>query len=63
MDNVTIILLFILLVIIIIGVVLYFKFNYIFVNKNDKETLNTGFSFLNDDYLENYVRSINNDVI
>lgn len=63
MDSIAFVLIIILLVIGVIGFVLYFKFNYIFVNKNDKETLNTGFSFLDDNYLDDYIRSINNSMI
>ena len=56
MDIVIIFL--VIVIIIIIGVIVYYNLNYIFVNKNDKKVLNSGFSFLDDNYLKNYIESI-----
>lgn len=56
MDIVIIFLVVVL--IIVISVVIYYRLNYIFVNKNDKKVLNSGFSFLDDNYLNNYINSI-----
>lgn len=55
------IIIFVILIIIIIisaGIIIYYKMNYIFVNKNDKKVLNSGFSFLDDNYLKNYVNTL-----
>lgn len=55
------IVIFVILIIIIIisaGIIIYYKMNYIFVNKNDKKVLNSGFSFLDDNYLKNYVNTL-----
>ena len=60
MNKILILLLLILAIVVIVGFVLYFKFNYIFINKNDKEVLNSGFSFLDDEYLDNYIKNLNN---
>ena len=57
MDTVIFVIL-IIIIIITVSIIIYYKMNYIFVNKNDKKVLNSGFSFLDDNYLKNYVNTL-----
>lgn len=57
METLTII--FFIIIVLICGFLLYLKFNYVFMTPSDKQILNSSFSFLNDDYLNDFVKKMN----